>query len=347
MYPLSLRFDAEPHGAIVRVRVAYSAMGAKLLHLAWALAALVPHARAFDEYPARPVRMVVGAPAGDSTDLTARFVAPGLAQFFGKPFVVENQPGASGNVAAIQVKRMPSDGHSLLVVAATFSINISVYPGLPYHPERDFVPIARLARLHHVLVVNNSVDAASAREFFSLVRALPDRISIASAGSGSTSHLAAELLMLHAGYLSALHVPYRGSARALAELLGGHVHAMVAPVLSVQAHVLSGRVKALAVASRARIAALPQVPTLIEVGVPRFDASAWVGVVAPARTRYDTVVRLNLALTDVLRQTATRHRFSSQGAEPVVETPEEFREYLRAEIAKWSRAAKEAESARR
>jgi tripartite-type tricarboxylate transporter receptor subunit TctC len=320
-------------------------MGLKGVLLASALAALVPRAWSFDEYPVRPVRVVVGAPAGDSTDITARFVAPGLAAFFGKRFVVENQPGATGNVAAIQVARMPSDGHTLLVVSATFSSNISVYPGLPYHPERDFVPIARLARLHHVLVVNKTVDADSARDFFSLVRALPDRISIASAGSGSTSHLAAELMMLHAGYLSAVHVPYRGSAKALAELLGGHVHAMVAPVLSVQPHVVSGRLKALAVASRARIAALPQVPTLIEVGVPRFDAAAWVGVVAPAHTRYDTVVRLNLAIADVLRQNATRRRFSSQGAEPIVETPEEFREYLRSEIAKWARAAKEAERA--
>jgi tripartite-type tricarboxylate transporter receptor subunit TctC len=324
-----------------------STMGVKLLLLAWAVAGLVQHARAFDEYPAKPVRMVVGAPAGDSTDLTARIVAPGLAEFFGKPFIVENSPGATGNVAAIQVARLPSDGHALLVVAATFSSNISVYPGLPYHPERDFAPIARLARLHHVLVVNRTVDAASAREFFSLVRALPFRISIASSGSGSTSHLAAELLMLQAGYLSALHVPYRGSAKALADLLGGHVHAMVAPVLSVQAHVQSGRLKALAVASGSRIAALPQVPTVIESGIPRFDAVAWVGVVAPARTRYDTIVRLNLAIAHVLRQDATRHRFSSQGAEPVVETPEEFRDYLRVEIAKWAKAAYEADSSRK
>ena len=322
-------------------------MRVALFLLAGALVAgVVAPARAFDEYPVRPVRVVVGAPAGDSTDLTARFVAPGLAQFFGKPFVVENQPGATGNVAAIQVARMPNDGHSLLVVSATFSSNISVYPGLPYHPERDFVPIARLARLHHALVVNKTVNAASAREFFSLVRAIPGRISIASAGTGSTSHLAAELLMLQAGYLSALHVPYRGSAKALAELLGGHVHAMVAPVVSVQALVLSGRLKALAVASRARIAALPLVPTLIESGVPRFDASSWVGIVAPAGTRYDTIVRLNVATASVLRQDGTRLRFSSQGAEPIVETPDEFRDYLRAEIVKWARAAKEVESAR-
>jgi tripartite-type tricarboxylate transporter receptor subunit TctC len=323
-------------------------MDVKLLLLACAACAwLAPHARAFDEYPARPVRMIVGAPAGDSTDITARIVATGLAEFFGKPFIVENQPGATGNVAAIQVARMPSDGHTLLVVAATFSSNISVYPGLPYHPERDFAPIARLARLHHVLVVNRNVSAASAREFFSLVRALPFKISIASSGSGSTSHLAAELLMLQAGYLSALHVPYRGSAKALADLLGGHVHAMVAPVLSVHPHVLSGRLKALAVASRSRIAALPQVPTLIEAGVLRFDATAWVGVVAPAATRYDTVVRLNVAIADVLRQSVTRHRLSSQGAEPVIETPDEFRDYLRAEIAKWARAAREAENSRK
>ena len=318
----------------------------KLLLFAWALAGFVGHVRAFDEYPSRAVRLVVGAPAGDSTDLTARIVAPGLAEFFGKPFIVENSPGATGNVAAIQVARMPNDGHSLLVVAATFSSNISVYPGLPYHPERDFVPIARLARLHHVLVVNRTVDAASPREFFSLVRALPFKISIASAGSGSTSHLAAELLMLQAGYLSALHVPYRGSGKALADLLGGHVNAMVAPVLSVRAHVQSGRLKALAVASRSRIAALPQVPTLIESGVPRFDAVAWVGVVAPTGTRYDTVVRLNLAIADVLSEEVTRHRFSSQGAEPVVETPEAFRDYLRGEIAKWGKAAQEAERSR-
>jgi tripartite-type tricarboxylate transporter receptor subunit TctC len=321
-------------------------MNARLALLALGFAGLVPPAWPYDEYPARPVRMVVGAPAGDSTDLLARMVAPGLAEFFRKPFVVENQPGATGNVAAIQVARMPHDGHTLLVVAATFSSNISVYPGLPYHPERDFVAIARLARLHHVLVVNSSVDVASAREFFSLVRAIPGRIAIASAGTGSTSHLAAELMMLRAGYLSALHVPYKGSAKALAELLGMHVQAMVAPVLSVQAHVLSGRLKALAVTSRTRLASLPEVPTLIEAGLPRFDAAAWVGVVAPARTRYDTVVRLNLAIASVLGERALQHRFVSQGAEAVVETPDEFRSYLRAEMEKWAGAAKTAASAR-
>jgi tripartite-type tricarboxylate transporter receptor subunit TctC len=295
---------------------------------------------AYSEYPDRRVRVVVGAPPGDSIDIQARLVAHLLSKFFRHRFTVENHVGSMGNAAAARVAKAPGDGHTLLVVSASFATNVSMYPDLEYHPQRDFVPVARLATFQHVLIVNSKVDAQTLTEFLMLVRARPGRIAIASAGTGTTSHLAAELMKLRAGWLNALHVPYRGGAQALTDVLGNHVHATFTSVSSAHGHVRSGRVRALAVASEKRLTMLPNVPTFVESGFPGLAASGWSGVVAPAGTPYDTVVRLNLAINEAVSSGLMKQRFATQGAKALHEPPERFVEYLRVEIERWAKVVK-------
>ena len=292
------------------------------------------------EYPAGPVRMIVAAPPGDPNDLLARMIAPALGRFFRQPFIVDNHAAGNGNIAAARVAKAPRDGHTLLVVSTVFATSVSIYAGLGYHPQRDFTPVARLARFHHALVVHSRLQTNTLAEFLTLLRAQPGRIAIASAGTGTTSHLAAELMKMRAGWLNALHVPYRGNSAALANLLGNHIEAHVATVMSAQPHVQSGRLKALAVATAKRVPELAEVPTFAESGFPGFEASAWSGIVAPAGTPYDTIVRLNLSIAEVMSAPALERRFASQGAIPVRETPYEFGDYLNAEIEKWAKVVK-------
>ena len=292
------------------------------------------------EYPARPVRLVVGAPGGDPIDLLARFIVPALTASFRQPFIVDNHPGAMGNLAAQRVAKAGSDGHTLLVVSASFATNVSIYPNAGYHPERDFKTVAKLASFHQVLIVHSALAERTLGEFLELVRATPGRITIASAGTGTTSHLAAELMKIRAGWLSALHVPYRSNSQALADVMGNHVHAVMATVASAHPHVRTGRLRALAVASAARLSPLANVPTFAESGFPGFEAAAWSGVVAPAGTSYDTIVRLNLVIAETMTSRLTRQRFAAQGAEPASETPDAFASYLHREIEKWGKVVK-------
>ncbi len=315
-------------------------MTPKLAALLVFAASCAPASGWASEYPERRVRMVVGAPPGDSIDIQARLVAHLISNFFRQRFTVENHVGRMGHAAAARVAKAPGDGHTLLVVSASFATNVSLYPDLPYHPQRDFVPIARLATFQHVLIINSTLDARTLREFLVLVRARPGRIAIASAGTGTTSHLAAELMKLRAGWLNALHVPYRGGAQALADVLGNHVHATFTSVSSAHGHVRSGRLRALAVASEERLPLLPEVPTFVESGFPGLAASGWSGVVAPAGTPYDTVVRLNLAIGEALSSGLMKQRFATQGAKALHEPPEHFVKYLRVEIEKWAKVVK-------
>lgn len=318
-------------------------MKAKLGPALVALACCLPSAgSAYYEYPTGPVRLVVGAAPGDTNDILARMVAPGLAAFFRRPFIVDNHAGANGNLAAARVAKAPSDGHTLLVVSPTFATSITVYPNLGYHPERSFTPVSRLATFHQVLVVNASLGVHTLRDFLGLVRASPGRITIASAGTWTASHLAGELVKIRAGWLNALHVPYRSNSQALADLMGNHVHAHIATVASAHPHVRTGRLKALAVASAMRVPALADVPTFTEAGLPGVEAATWCGVVAPAGTPYDTVVRLNLAIAGVMDSSKAKQRFAAQGAVPITETPERFGEHLHAEIGKWAKVVKAA-----
>ncbi|MGZ5160930.1 MAG: Bug family tripartite tricarboxylate transporter substrate binding protein [Burkholderiales bacterium] len=266
-------------------------------------------------YPERPVRLIVGYPGGDTTDLIARVDAIGLADFFKQQFLVENHPGANGTLATARVAKAKPDGYTLLLVSSSFSTSPGLYPGLAYQPTRDFVPVSRVAYVHNVLVVGGSVGVKTLADFIAAVRSNPGKMIFASGGTGSASHLAAELL-------------------------GGHVDALFLTLPYAYAHVKSGRIRALAVASLKRAAQLPDVPTFDESGISGFEAAAWSAIAAPVATPYDTVVRLNLGVTNVAGSAAVKERLAGLGAEPLSETSDQFAAYLRTEVEKWSKVIK-------
>jgi tripartite-type tricarboxylate transporter receptor subunit TctC len=316
-------------------------MNAKLVALLLLAGASAPATAAtYFDYPAKPVRIVVGGPPGDTNDLLARIVVPSLSDFFKRPFIIDNQPGANGSRAATLVAKAAADGYTVLLVSAPFTTMVGLYPGLAYQPERDFTPIARFASFPQVLIVQPSLKLRSLSEFISLVRASPGRIAIASSGAGTTSHLLGELMKLKAGWLNALHVPYRGAAPALAALLGKHVDALIATVGTAQAQIRSGRVQPLAVATSARVLSLPNVPTFREAGLPEVEASGWTGIVAPAGTPYEPVTRLSVAVADAIKVPAVKERMATQGADAVDEGPDEFAKYLHAEVERWAKVIK-------
>ena len=288
-------------------------------------------------YPAKPVRMIVGFPAGGSTDIMARLISPGLIETFHQQFVIDNRPGANSNIAAELAAKTAPDGYTLLVVSASFSTNVSLYPRLAYDPVRDFAPVSRIATVHNVLVVHPALPARTVKEFVALAKARPGEIVFASSGAGSTSHLAAELLKMSVGGLNTIHVPYKGVAPALVDLLGGQIHVLISTMPSAVPHIQSGRLRALAVASVKRAAAVPNVPTFQESGFPGFEASAWNALLVPAGTPVDIITRLNRAIARIVRSPDVSEKLAAQGAEPIGDAPEEFAGYLRAEVAKWAK----------
>jgi tripartite-type tricarboxylate transporter receptor subunit TctC len=316
-------------------------MNAKLVVILLVACACGPAgASTYFDYPAKAVRVVVGAPPGDTNDLLARILVPSLSDFFKRPFVIDNQPGGNGARAATLVSKAAPDGHTVLLVSAPFATMVSLYPTLAYHPERNFTPVARFASFPQVLLVQSSLRLRSLSEFIALMRASPGRIAIASTGTGTTSHLLAELMKLKAGWINALHVPYRGAAPALAALLGRHVDALITTVGTAQAQISGGRVQALAVATSKRVPSLPDVPTFREAGLPDVEASGWTGIVAPAGTPYEPVTRLSVAIANATKVPAVRERMATQGADTVEEGPEEFAKYLHAEVERWAKVVK-------
>jgi len=295
-------------------------------------------------FPTRTMRLMVGFPPGGATDLMARMIGTVLAERFAHGVVIDNRAGATGNIAAELVARAPADGHTLLVVPAAFASNASLYLKLPFDPQRDFLPITRIAAVHNVLMVHSSVPARSVAELLDLIRRTPGRFNFASAGHGSASHLAMELLRLRAGPLNVLHVPHRGMGPAVLDTLAGEVDAMFSTLPAANLHLHTGKLRALAVASPQRTRLLPGVPTVSESGFPGFDATAWNGVLAPAQTARDLVVRLNLAIVEVIRRPEIRNRLESLGADVVGDTPEAFTDYLRTEIDKWAKVVEASEA---
>lgn len=310
------------------------------LVMALALAAGQP-VLAKSPYPPRPVRILVGFPPGGGTDIIARLVVPGLSEFFGQQFFVDNRPGAAGSIAAELAAVAPRDGCTLLLAPAAFASNVSLYAKVAYDPLRDFAPVGRVAIVHNVFVTHPSVPVKSMKELVALARERPATLVFGSAGNGSVSHLAVELLKTTAGPLNVLHVPYRGNGPAVLDLIAGEIHAMVATLPSSAPHIASGRLRALAVAGLKRAAPLPGVPTMEEAGFPGYEAAGWNAVLAPAGTAYDIVTRLNLAIAKVAQSRDVKERLGTLGAEVVVDTPGEFTAYLRAEIAKWAKVVKE------
>ena len=306
-----------------------------------AVCALLGATAAFSQgYPVKPVRLVVGFPPGGSTDIMARLIAPGLSDAFKQQFIIDNRPGANSNIAAELVARAAPDGYTLIVVSASFSTNVSLYPKMGYDPLRDFSPITRIAAVHNVMLVHPSLPVKTVKEFVALAKAKRGEIVFASSGSGSTSHLAAELLKTSVGGLDTIHVPYKGVAPALVDLISGQVHALVSTMPSATPHVKSGRLRALAVASAQRARTMPEVPTFQEAGFPGFEASAWNAVLAPAGTPDEIIKRLNGAITKIVQNPDIQDRLAAQGAEPIGDAPEQFGKYLQAEVAKWAKVVK-------
>ena len=308
--------------------------------LAAALAVFAAQAAA-DAYPVRPIRLVVAFPPGGGTDIIARSIAQKLTERIAQQVVVDNRPGAGGNIGTDIVAKSAPDGYTLLMGSAgPLAINASLFAKMPFDPIKDLAPVTLAASTPNVLVVHPSLKAATVNELIALARAKPGEINFASSGYGTPAHLAGELFNSMAG-VKLVHVPYKGAAPALADLLGGQVQLMFSTMPPALPHVKDGKLRALAVTSTKRSPAAPELPTVDEIALPGFEANTWHGVVVPAGTPGAIVARLNREIVAVLHLPDVVERLSGQGAEPVGSTPEEFAAYIRAETVKWARVVRE------
>jgi tripartite-type tricarboxylate transporter receptor subunit TctC len=290
------------------------------------------------DYPTRSVRLIVGFAAGGTTDIVARVIAQWLSERLGQPFVVENRPGASTNIATEVVVRAPPDGYTLLLVAATNAVNASLYDKLDFNFIRDIKPAAGLIQSPLVLEVNPSFPAHSVPEFIAYVRANPGQISLASFGTGSSSHVSGELFKMMAN-LTMVHVPYRGSAPMLTDLLGGQVLAAFDNLPASIGYIRGGSLRPLAVTTAVRSQALPDVPTLGEF-LPGYESSAWNGLGVPKGTPADIVDKLNFEINAGLTDPKINARLADLGATPLVNSPSEFGRFMAEETEKWAKVVK-------
>jgi tripartite-type tricarboxylate transporter receptor subunit TctC len=291
-------------------------------------------------YPVRPVRIIVPYPPGGATDVMARTVAQKLSEFWQQPAVVENKPGASGTVGSEIVAKSAADGYTLLMQGTQHSINLSLYKQLPYDTLRDFAPVAFVASAPFLLVLHPSVPANSVAELIAYIKARPGGLNYGSSGVGGGAHLAGEIFKTSAG-VQLTHIPYKGAAPAMADLLGGQVTMVFDPIPTSIAQVRSGRIKALAITSAKRSALMPELPTIAESGLPGFEVVAWFGLYAPAATPKDIVTKLNADVTRALQLPDVREKFAGLGAESMPMSTDQFAVYLRAEIAKFAKAIRE------
>ena len=292
------------------------------------------------DYPNKAIRFVVPFPAGGTTDIVGRVVAAELNKAWNVPAVVDNRAGAGGNIGSELVAKAAPDGYTLLVcTVGTHGINTSLYSKMSFDPVKDFAPVTLAAEVPNVVVVHPSVKANTIKELITLLKANPGKMNYASSGNGTSIHLSAELFKSMTGTFMT-HIPYRGSAPAVADLLAGQVELMFDNLPSAMPHIRSGKLRALAVTSAKRAPALPDVPTIAEAGVPGYEASSWFGIVAPAGTPRPIVDKLQQQIAKSLAQPDVREKLLGQGANPVGNTPEEFAKYIPAEIAKWAKVVK-------
>ena len=289
------------------------------------------------QYPAKPLRFVVPFPAGGPLDIAARMIGQELAREWKQPVVIDNRPGAGGNIGADFVARAAPDGYTIVMGAvSTHAINVSLYRRLPYDPVADFSPVTLVTTVPNVLVIHPSLPAQSVRQFIALARARPGQLHFASGSTGSAGHLAGELFNTMAG-VSVIHVPYKGAAPAVTDLLGGHVELMFDNLASALPNIQAARVRALAVTTATRAPQLPELATLSEAGVAGFDIGTWFGVLAPAATPREIVTTLNAGIVRAINTPAARERFRTLGATPAGGTPEQFAALIKSEIAKYER----------
>jgi len=316
-----------------------------LLALAAWSAALPWAARAQSAWPSKPVRIVVPFAPGGTTDILARALAPELSRVFGQQFIVDNKPGAGGNVGAAEVAKSPPDGYTLLMgTVGTHGINQSLYPKLPYDPIKDFAPITLMAGVPNVLVMNPAKATAlhieTVPDLIRYAKANPGKLNMASSGNGTSIHLSGELFKTMTGTFM-VHFPYKGSGPALLDLIGGTMDLMFDNLPSSLPHIRAGKLKAIAVTSSQRSTALPDVPTIAEAAkLPGFDASSWFGLLAPAGTSPAIVARIQQETAKALATPQLKERLQSQGAIPSGMPPQEFARYIAAETKKWAEVVK-------
>ena len=292
-------------------------------------------------YPEKPIRFVVPYGAGGPGDAVARLVGTGLAKRLGQSVVIDGRPGASTIVGTEIVAKAPPDGYSILTISTTHAVNPAIYKKLPYDPIRDFAPVTLMVATPFVLCVNPKVPTNSVRELIALAKTKPQGFAYGSGGTGSSLHLTAELFSSQAG-IRMLHVPYKGAGPAFIDLIGGQVQIVFSSTVSSLPHVKSGQVRALAVTSLKRASAAPDVPTLAESGFPGFESSSWFGVLAPAKTPAEIVLKLQQEIAQVLKTPEVREVLTNLGAEPSGMSPDEFGKYFRVEIAKWGKVVRDA-----
>jgi tripartite-type tricarboxylate transporter receptor subunit TctC len=301
--------------------------------------ALAPLGATAQGYPAKPIRYIVPFPPAGATDILARWVAEKISPALGRPVVVENRPGAAGGVGTELVAKSPPDGYTILMATAAQSISETLYAKQPFSFARDLAAVALIARVPNVMEVHPSVPARTVKEFIALAKARPGQLNFASSGAGTTLHMSGELFKMMTG-TDIVHVPYKGSAPALTDLMAGHVSVMWDNLPASWPYIKSGRLRAIAITSASRYPGLPELPTVSESGVPGYEASAWFGVVVPAATPREIIVRLNSEIIRAVNLPDMKERFAQQGAIPAPGTPEDFAAWIRSEIAKWGKVVK-------
>jgi tripartite-type tricarboxylate transporter receptor subunit TctC len=317
-----------------------AAVTSSLTALVLAAGLVLAPAAGAEPFPAKPARLVVPFPPGGPLDATGRAIAQKLTEAWGQSVIVENKPGAGGNIGADYVAKSPADGYTIVMGAlSTHAVNPSLYPKMPYDAKKDFAPITLVAITPNVLVVNPSLPVHSVKELIAYAKANPGKLSFGSGSIGSAGHLAGELFKVDAG-VDMVHVPYKGAAPAMQALLAGDTQLMFDNLASAMSQVKAGKLRALAVTTAQRSKLAPDLPTMAEAGVPGFDISTWFGLLAPAGTPPEVVAKWNADVTKILTASDMRERLASQGAEAAPDTPREFARFIDEELVKYAKIVK-------
>jgi tripartite-type tricarboxylate transporter receptor subunit TctC len=295
-----------------------------------------------DNYPSKPIRLIVPAGAGSPPDIRARWLAEKLRPVLGQPIVVDNRPGVAGMIGTEAAARSAPDGYTLVMVhQGTLALNPHLYAHLPYDPVKDLAPVSRLVVSAMMLAIHPAVPANSVADLVRLAKERPGQLNFGSGGTGSPPHMASELFR-HMANIDVWHIPYKTTPDALTDLIGGQITYTIDSIAIQLPQVRAGRIRALAVTSSHRLTALPDIPTIAESGLPGYEYWSWMGVCAPAGTPKEIIARLNAEITKIARTPEARTWFGEQGGEPVTETPEQFAAYIKIEIARWGKVIREA-----
>jgi len=306
---------------------------------ALALGAALPVAA--QDYPTKPVRLIIPFPPGGSNDIVGRMIGQQLGDRLGKQFIVDNRGGAGGTIGTELAAKSPPDGHALLIISVAYAFNTSMYAKLPYDPVKAFSPVAMLGTGPNALAVHPSVPAKNVKEFIALAKSKPGQLNYASAGIGSFQHLGSELFRIMAG-VNVVHVPFKGGAPAMIDVISGQTQFCTGSLIQLLTHYRSGKLKLLGTGGAKRVGILPEVPTIAEAGVKGYEANNWWGLLAPASTPPEIVKKLHAELSIILKSAETQKRFSTEGAEAFEMSPDQFGKYIASETAKWGHVVKEA-----